>query len=247
MQKTRIIGFFFENNLWEGADKSLARPTSWFRMESIVSLERGVSSCVKLQVFSCYRGWKEACQVTRNFNNTETRAVINFFFSVRQGTKGNSHHSERNITPPQKIPSTKINWTNSCLNFFGSRRHPPHWLSSKRPNYQCGVLLVSAGAIEGHFQRKSHGKVNKGVLFLHDNAPAHRALATQKKPAYLGFQCLHHPPYSPDLAPFDYHLFPGLKNNWKVAIFRPTWRSLLPQRPGWTDNLLNCFWVACRS
>jgi hypothetical protein len=25
---------------------------------------------------------------------------------------------------------------------------------------------------------------------LHDNAPAHRALATQKKLAYLGFQCL---------------------------------------------------------
>jgi len=28
---------------------------------------------------------------------------------------------------------------------------------------------------------------------------------------YLGFQCLDHPPYSPDLAPSDYHLFPGLK------------------------------------
>jgi len=46
---------------------------------------------------------------------------------------------------------------------------------------------------------------------LHDNAPAHRALATQKKLAYLVFQCLDHPPYSPDLAPLDYHLFPGLK------------------------------------
>jgi len=28
------------------------------------------------------------------------------------------------------------------------------------------------------------------------------------------------------------------KNNWKVAIFLPTRRSLLPRRPGWTDNLL---------
>jgi hypothetical protein len=24
-------------------------------------------------------------------------------------------------------------------------------------------------------------------------------------------------------------------------------RSTLPQRPGWTDNLLNFFWVACKS
>ena len=46
---------------------------------------------------------------------------------------------------------------------------------------------------------------------MHDNAPAHRALATQKKLAYLGSQCLDHPPYSPNLAPSDYHLFPGLK------------------------------------
>ena len=48
-------------------------------------------------------------------------------------------------------------------------------------------------------------------LFLHNNAPAHRALATQKKLACLGFQCLDHPLYSPDLAPSDYHLFSGLK------------------------------------
>ena len=60
-------------------------------------------------------------------------------------------------------------------------------------------------------KEKRRGKVTKGVLFFHDNAPAHRALATQKKLAYLGFQCLDHPPYSPDLAPSDYHLFPRLK------------------------------------
>ena len=46
---------------------------------------------------------------------------------------------------------------------------------------------------------------------MHNNAPAHRALATQEKLAYLGLQCLDHPPYSPYLAPSDYHLFPGLK------------------------------------
>jgi len=40
---------------------------------------------------------------------------------------------------------------------------------------------------------------------------------------------------------------PDWKNHWKFAIFRPTPRSLLPWRPGWTDNLLNCFWVACKS
>ena len=43
-------------------------------------------------------------------------------------------------------------------------------------------------------KEKRRGKVSKGALFLHDNAPAHRALATHKKLAYLGFQCLDHLP-----------------------------------------------------
>jgi len=38
---------------------------------------------------------------------------------------------------------------------------------------------------------------------------------------------------------------PDQKNNWKVAIFLPTRRSLLLRRPGWTDKLLNFFeWLA---
>jgi len=31
------------------------------------------------------------------------------------------------------------------------------------------------------------------------------------------------------------------KNNWKVSIFHPMLRSLLPRRPIWTTNLLNFF------
>ena len=71
-------------------------------------------------------------------------------------------------------------------------------------------LLVQ---LEDIFKEKRLRNFAKRVLFMHDNAPAHRALATQKKLAYLGFQCLDHPTYPPDLAPPDYHLFPGLKNN----------------------------------
>ena len=116
------------------------------------------------------------------------------------------------ITSPQNIPSAKFHWKISRLDFSGSRRHPPHWLSSKGSNYQRGVLLTSAGATEGHFEGKTSRNFTKFFLFLHDNSPAHRSLATKKNLAYLGFQYLDHPPYSPNLAPSDYHLFPGLKN-----------------------------------
>jgi len=68
-------------------------------------------------------------------------------------------------------------------------------------------------------KEKCHGKFAKGVVFLHDNALAHRALATQKKLAYLGFQCLDHPPYSKDLTLLDYHPFHGLKKQLKGRHF----------------------------
>ena len=57
------------------------------------------------------------------------------------------------------------------------------------------------------------------VLILHVNVPARLALAIQKKLAYLGFQYLDHPPYSPDVVPSDYHLFPRLKERLKVSGF----------------------------
>jgi len=57
--------------------------------------------------------------------------------------------------------------------------------------------------MEDILKEKRRGKVTNGVFFLHDNAPAHRALANQKKLACLGFHYLDHPPYSPDLAPPD--------------------------------------------
>jgi len=68
-------------------------------------------------------------------------------------------------------------------------------------------------------KEKSREKLTKVVLFLHDNATPHRALATQKKLACLGFQCLDHQSYSPDLAPSDNHLFPGLKKQLKARHF----------------------------
>jgi len=68
-------------------------------------------------------------------------------------------------------------------------------------------------------KEKRRVKFTKGVLFLHYNAPAHPALATQKKLAFLSFQCLDHPPYSADLAPSHYHLFPGLKKKIEKSPF----------------------------
>ena len=87
-------------------------------------------------------------------------------------------------------------------------------------NAECysSLLVQLKDVLKEKLQRR--GKVTKGVLFLQDNAPAHWAIATHKKLACLGFQCLDHSPYSPDLAPTDYHLFPVLKKRLKGVFFR---------------------------
>ena len=84
----------------------------------------------------------------------------------------------------------------ACLVLLLSRRYPPHWLPSKWPNYQRGVLRISAGTIEGHFEGKTprRAKFTKEALFLHDNIPAHWALATQKNwPARASSVLIPHP------------------------------------------------------
>ena len=53
----------------------------------------------------------------------------------------------------------------------------------------------------------------KGVVFHHDNARPHTSLMTRQKLRELGWEVLMHPPYSPDLAPSDYHLFRSLQNS----------------------------------
>ena len=53
----------------------------------------------------------------------------------------------------------------------------------------------------------------KGVVFHHDNASPHISLVTRQKLRELGREILMHPPYGPDLAPSDYHLFRSLKNS----------------------------------
>jgi len=54
----------------------------------------------------------------------------------------------------------------------------------------------------------------------HDNVPAHNALSIQEFLAKKNIPILPHPPYSPDLAPCDFYLFPKLKSKLKSHHFR---------------------------
>lgn len=59
----------------------------------------------------------------------------------------------------------------------------------------------------------------KNWLLLHDNAPAHRSVLVQEELARQQITVLPHPPYSPDLAPCDFFLFPRLKEKLRGRRF----------------------------
>jgi len=61
---------------------------------------------------------------------------------------------------------------------------------------------------------------SSGDLFLHhDNAPAHTALSVQQFLAINNMTVIPHTPYSPDLAPCDFFLFPRMKGQMKGKCF----------------------------
>lgn len=59
----------------------------------------------------------------------------------------------------------------------------------------------------------------KGVMFHQDNARPHTSLITRQKLTELNWELMPHPPYSPDLAPSDYHLFRSLQNHLNGKTF----------------------------
>jgi len=130
------------------------------------------------------------------------------------------------LSRPQKIPSAKIRWKSSHLDFLGSRRYPPHWLSSKGPNYQRRVLLNSAGVIEGNFEGKTPaaGRSPSGSCSCTKMSRLTGHLQpTRNWPTWASNILITHPilriwPRLTTTCSLDW------KNNWKVAIFLPTRR-----------------------
>ena len=58
---------------------------------------------------------------------------------------------------------------------------------------------------------KRRRKPTKGVFFHQHNTPVHKSVIAMAAIHDCGFLLIEHPPYSPDLAPSDFHLFPKLK------------------------------------
>ncbi|UYV68502.1 hypothetical protein LAZ67_5004526 [Cordylochernes scorpioides] len=71
----------------------------------------------------------------------------------------------------------------------------------------CEVLTKLRAAIK----RKRPGLLSRKVLLVHDRARPHATRTTQTLLENFKWEIFTHPPYSPELALSDFHLFPALK------------------------------------
>ena len=74
--------------------------------------------------------------------------------------------------------------------------------------------------LKAAFDKKYLELVNrKHIIFHQDNRRPHVSLMTRQKLLQLGWEVLIHPPYSPDTAPSNFHLFRSLQNSFYEKIF----------------------------
>lgn len=68
-------------------------------------------------------------------------------------------------------------------------------------------------------RKKRSGLLEEGVILHHDNAPVHKCTVVTELLEGYSWELLEHPPYSPDLAPCDFYLFPKLKERLRGCRF----------------------------
>ena len=69
-------------------------------------------------------------------------------------------------------------------------------------------------------KNKRRGHQSKRVNLHHDNARPHKPAQIVQNINNLGWELLPHPPYSPDLAPSDFHQFGPLKEFTRDTKFK---------------------------
>ena len=89
--------------------------------------------------------------------------------------------------------------------------------------FERGVFLVLTGMprpVLKKKKKKKYQEIHEKVVMQHDNARSHVARPVKKYLEMLKWEVLPHPPYSPDVAPSNYHLFRSMARGLAHQHFR---------------------------
>ncbi|CAO4367508.1 unnamed protein product [Caenorhabditis nigoni] len=113
---------------------------------------------------------------------------------------------------PADVPKHEIHDKKVLLSVWWSTRGMEYWeLLDDGVTITADVYSRQLRKLRLHVDL--HWGKNSKVYFQHDNARPHTARKTNAELAGYGWTILPHPPYSPDLAPSDYHLFSHLQRH----------------------------------
>ena len=93
--------------------------------------------------------------------------------------------------------------------------------------------------------KKKHSHLKKKKILLHqDNAGVHICSASMAKIMELKFELLQYPPYSPDLAPSGFFLFPNLKK-WLAGHRFTSNQEVIAQTDAYFEDLPKSYFLDC--
>ena len=173
-------------------------------------------SCIKKIVLKCHllffaktmdhfliRLW---CVMKSGFNMTtsKTSSVVR--------PKEDPKHFQKPSLYQKKSWSATVWWSAACLIYYSFLKLG-ETISSEKYAWQISEMHWKQQCLQPIL-------VNRMSPILHDNARPHVPQPMLQKLNELGYEVLHHLPYSPDLLPTDYHLFKHLENFLQGKCFQ---------------------------
>jgi [histone H3]-lysine36 N-dimethyltransferase SETMAR len=164
---------------------------------------------------------KQRAEIDPNFINSIITGDETWLYGYDPETKAQSSVWQTKGSPRvKKCRQVRSNVKSLLTVFFDSKGVIHHEFLPKGQTvnqvYYKQVLLNLLVKI----RKKRPEMWTTGLWFLqHDNAPAHTALSIRDFLAQKQISVLPHPPYSPDLAPCDFFLFPKIKLDLKGKRF----------------------------
>ena len=142
-------------------------------------------------------------------------------FGYDPETKQQSSQWKHPSSPrPKKARQVRSNQKAMLIAFFDHEGIVHHEFAATGQTINQHFYLDVLKRLRDAVRRKRPAKWQANSWLLqHDNAPAHTAVSVRQFLAKNNTTVLDHPPYSPDLAPCDFFLFPKLKSSLKGARF----------------------------
>lgn len=170
---------------------------------------------------SCAEDFVETADGDPNFLKTIVTGDESWCFMYDPQTK---RQSSAWLSPkaqrPTKVRQQKSKVKTMVIVFFDSKGLIHHEFVPQGQTVNAKFYLEVMKRLVHRIRRIHPEYQDPGIWCLsHDNAPGHTATLLTRYYAANQITVLSHPPYSPDLAPADFFLFPKLKLKMKGRFF----------------------------